>query len=257
MSTAAINPKGPRLTSANDTSSVWASTYLGSTVGQKILIALTGLGLVGFLIFHMIGNLKVFSGPESINKYAYFLKHDLGALIWIARGGLLALFVTHVILALRLKSRSNAARPIGYHRQQTARATVSSKTMIWTGLVTLAFTIFHLAHYTFAWVHGVENSDGTFTNYLDLTDPNHPEYHDVYRMMVAGFGTPWISVFYIVCQLLLFIHLSHGIQSGLQTLGLVGRRFTPVAVTIGWILSGVIFVGNLAIVLSIWLGIVK
>ena len=259
MSTAAINPKGPRVYSDANTPSTWAATYLGSTVGQKILVGFTGLGLVGFLVFHMIGNLKMFSGPESINKYGYFLKHDLGALIWIARGGLLALFVTHLILAIRLKLRSNAARPIGYHRSQTAQATVSAKTMIWTGLVTLGFTVFHLAHYTFAWVHGRENKDGTFTNYLDLqyTMPDGKQVHDVYTMVMAGFGTPWISALYIVCQLLLFIHLSHGIQSALQTLGLVGKRFTPAAVALGWITSGTIFVGNVAIVVSVWLGIVK
>jgi succinate dehydrogenase / fumarate reductase cytochrome b subunit len=249
----AINPKGPRLAPAGSGPVTWALTYLGSTVGQKILVGATGVLLVGFVVFHMIGNLKMFSGPESINKYAYFLKHDLGALIWIARGGLLALFVTHVTLALWLKRRSATARPVAYQKFQTAQATLPAKTMLWTGLVTLAFVVFHLAHYTFGTVHGAVE-DGVYKNYLELTDPANPKYHDVYRMVIAGFRTPWISALYIVCQLLLFVHLGHGIQSSLQTLGLVGRRFTPVAKAVGWLTAATVFVGNLAIVVAVWTG---
>jgi succinate dehydrogenase / fumarate reductase, cytochrome b subunit len=255
MSTAAINPKGSRVLVSTRTPAVWVSTYLGSSVGQKILVAVTGVSLVTFLVFHMLGNLKVFSGAESLNKYAHFLKHDLGALIWIARAGLLGLFLTHVLLALRLKLKTNAARPIGYQRFQSAQASVSAKTMIWTGLVVLAFVLFHLAHFTFAWVNGVENKDGTFTNFLSLTDTNG--HHDVYRMVIAGFSVHWISLTYFLCQLLLFVHLGHGIQSSLQTLGLVGKRFTPAARLLGWSVAGTIFLGNTAIVVAIWLGLVK
>jgi succinate dehydrogenase / fumarate reductase cytochrome b subunit len=259
MSTAAINPKGPRVYAAGNTPAAWASTYLTSTVGQKILVGTTGLLLVGFLIGHMIGNLKVFSGPESLNRYAYFLKHDIGALLWIARAGLLALFVTHVVLALYLKRKAAVARPVGYHKYRTAQASLPSKTMLWTGLVTLAFTVFHLAHYTFGWAHGATLADGTVVNYLDLpyTLADGTVVHDVYRMVLAGFGTPWISALYVVCQLLLFIHLGHGIQSALQTLGLVGKRFTPAAKALGWAVAGTIFVGNLAIVVAVWAGYVK
>lgn len=294
MSTAAINPKGPRVVSPTDTPSDWARTYLGSTVGQKILVGLTGVLLVGFLMFHMIGNLKVlpavalpsnkavelasetaaakfpgdpaaqqqyvtdharaFDARDHLNTYAEFLKHDLGALIWVARGGLLALFVTHVILAVRLRWKVNESRPIGYQMMRTAQASVAAKTMLWTGLVVLLFTAFHLAHYTFGWVHGMETPNGQ-VNYLSLADPDGR--HDVYTMVIAGFSTPWISILYILSQALLFVHLSHGIQSSLQTLGLVGKRFTPVAKAIGYLTAGVIFAGNMVIVLAVWTGIAK
>lgn len=259
MSTAAINPKGPREYAAGNTPAAWASTYLASTVGQKILVGTTGLLLVGFLIGHLIGNLKMFSGPESINRYAYFLKHDLGALIWVARGGLLVLFVTHVVLALYLKRKAAAARPVGYQKFRTAQATLPSKTMLWTGLVTLAFVVFHLAHYTLGWVKGATLPDGRVVNYLDLTYtlPDGRQVHDVYTMVLAGFGNPPVSALYVVCQLLLFIHLGHGIQSSLQTLGLVGKRFTPAAKALGWLTAATIFVGNLAIVVAVWTGYVK
>lgn len=294
MSTAAINPKGPRVYAPGNTPSAWASTYLTSTVGQKLLVGFTGLLLVGFLVFHMIGNLKVlpgfdaagdeavvraevkavekypgdpnaqrqyvdehvrsFEAQEHINKYAAFLKHDLGALIWIARGGLLALFVVHFVIALRLRAKSGEARPIGYTVHRTAQASVAAKTMLWTGVVILLFTAFHLAHYTFGWTHGAV-VNGEHHNYMELHDAHGR--HDVYSMMIAGFTEPWVCVIYILGQALLLVHLSHGIQSALQTLGLVGKRFTPAAKLLGWLVAVTIFAGNMVIVMGVWLGWAK
>jgi succinate dehydrogenase / fumarate reductase cytochrome b subunit len=275
MSTAAINPKGPRAYPAGQSPNAWANTYLASTVGRKILVAATGLLLVGFLVGHMIGNLKMFSGPESINKYAYFLKHDIGALIWIARGGLLLLFVAHLILAVRLRLAAQAARPVPYRVMKSAQATLQAKTMLWTGVVILAFTAYHLLHFTLGLVHpasagGPDDyltqrvnqqlaernlSPGAAVNYLELRD--EAGRHDVYAMVVAGFRTPYISAIYLMCQVLLLVHLSHGIQASLQTLGLVGKRFTPAAGVLGWAVAGTIFAGNVAIVAAVWAGYVK
>jgi succinate dehydrogenase / fumarate reductase, cytochrome b subunit len=254
---AAIHPKGPRLVPEKATAVDWAESYLASTVGQKILVAVTGLSLGLFVLFHMIGNLKMFHGPESINQYAYFLKHDLGALIWIARGGLLSVFVVHLFLTIRLKLRASAARPIGYTYAKTAQASPASMSMIWTGFVIGAFVLFHLAHFTFAMVHDVPTADGKgMTNYLDLKYrlTNGKEVHDVYAMVLAGFRTPWISVIYLIAQGLLFVHLSHGFQSSLTTLGVVSKRFQNLAKLAGIGLAAAIVVGNFAIVLAVWLG---
>ncbi|MFO0938471.1 MAG: succinate dehydrogenase cytochrome b subunit [Gemmataceae bacterium] len=258
MSTSAINPKGARVVPPGTGALNWTQTYLGSSVGQKILIGLTGAALVTFVIFHLIGNLKLFSGPESINKYGYFLKHDLGALIWIARAGLLGLFLAHLVLAIRLKMKAAAARPVGYVMQRSAQASPQSKTMIWTGIVILLFVLFHLAHFTFAWLHGVE-VNGKYTNYLELkyTLENGQQVHDVYRMMIAGFSEPWIVALYLVAQLFLLVHLAHGIQSVFQTLGLVAKRFVPAVGMLGYAISGTIFLGNTLIVLAVWLKWVK
>ena len=254
MSTAAINPKGARKYAAGAGPTAWNSAYLGSSVGQKILVALTGAGLVTFLVFHMIGNLKMFGGPDSINAYARFLKHDLGAFIWIARGGLLAMFLTHLFLAIRLHLRASAARPIGYAVRRYAQARPASTSMLWTGIVILAFTVFHLAHYTFGLIHGAE-VDGQFVNYMDLRDSH--ERHDVYRMVIAGFSTWWISAIYLLAQALLYFHLSHGIASSLRTLGLVGRRFERAAWILGNAIAAVIVLGNIAIVIAVWSGYLK
>lgn len=276
MSNAAIKPKGPRVYPAANSPLAWADTFLTSTVGQKLLVGLTGILLVGFLVFHMAGNLKMFSGPEAMNEYAHFLKHALGVWLWVARGGLLLLFLTHLFLAMRLRLKAGAARPVAYRVMRPAQATIQAKTMLWTGVVILLFTVYHLLHYTLGLVHpatvnappddyltqrvneqlAAQNlTPGSVVNYLDLRD--HDGRQDVYAMVLAGFRTPYISAIYLVCQMLLLIHLSHGIQASLQTLGLVGRRFTPVAKLIGWATAGAIFAGNVAIVAAVWVGWVK
>jgi succinate dehydrogenase / fumarate reductase, cytochrome b subunit len=234
---------------------VWA--FFDSSVGAKVTVALTGLGLVGFTIAHMIGNLKVFSGPDSINAYASFLKHDLGLLIWLARGGLLAIFVLHLALAIRLTLRSRAARPVPYAYPGSVQATVSSRTMIWSGVVVGLFVLFHLAHFTFAWVHGTEVQNPVtrqweWKNYLELKDAKGR--HDVYSMVVAGFTTPWLNILYIVAQVVLFVHLLHGVQSAFQTLGLKNSRFADAIRLLGFATATVILVGNVAIVVGVWAG---
>jgi len=251
---AAIKPKGPRQTPAQYHPLAWATTYLNSTVGSKVLVAITGLSLVGFLVFHMIGNLKVLFGQDDINGYAHFLKHGLGPILWIARGGLLVLFVTHIALALRLKAKTSAARPVPYLALKPVQATLSSRTMLLTGLVVGAFLLYHLAHFTFGWTHQVELANGMKVDYQSLKDAEGRP--DVYSITVAGFRSPLIAGLYIVAQLILFAHLSHGIQSTLQTLGLKGTRFAPLWSALGFSTAGAILIGNLVIVIAILSGLV-
>ena len=246
------HPKGPPTPKADRQAVPFVWAFFDSSVGAKITVALTGLGLVTFTIFHMIGNLKVFSGPDAINGYAAFLKHDLGLLIWLARAGLLAIFLMHLTLAIRLTLRSKAARPVPYAYSGSVQATISSRTMIWSGAVVGLFVLFHLAHFTFAWVHGAEDALGHHVNYLELKDPKGR--HDVYSMVVAGFTTPWLCILYIVGQVMLFFHLLHGAQSSFQTLGLKNSRFREAIRLLGFAIATTILVGNLAIVIGVWAG---
>lgn len=246
------HPKGPPATDSSATAGPFLTALLDSSVGAKLLVALTGLGLVTFAVFHMIGNLKVFQGPDAINGYAYFLKHDLGALIWIARGGLLLIFVLHLALAVRLKYRTRAARPVPYRYPGSVQATAASRYILTTGIVVGLFILFHLAHYTFGWVKGVEVSPGVVKNYLELTDAKGR--HDVYSMVVAGFANPALVALYVVSQVVLFAHLVHGVQSSFQTLGLKNRRFAPAIRRLGFLVAFTILVGNLAIVFGVWAG---
>jgi succinate dehydrogenase / fumarate reductase cytochrome b subunit len=252
MSTAAINPKGPRPAIPGATAKAWAETYLASSVGSKVLVALTGAGLVAFVVGHLIGNLKLFQGREAINHYADFLKHDLGLLLWIARIGLLAIFIVHVVLAIWLKRKALAARPVEYVHQRSAQSNPAATTMIWTGVVLLAFILFHLAHYTFGLTHMAVGPDGRMVNYLELRDSLGR--HDVYAMMIAGFSTWWIAVLYLVAMGFLFVHLSHGIFSVFQTLGLLNRRFTRLVRAVAVLLASSLALGNMAIVAAVWAG---
>jgi succinate dehydrogenase / fumarate reductase cytochrome b subunit len=210
-----------------------------SSLGSKFLMALTGLGLTGFVIAHMIGNLQVFSGRDALNSYAAALKH-LGGLLWAFRIGLLLIFVLHIIYGLRLWFANRAARPVLYHFKKYRQASLASRTMLWTGCVILAFVLFHLAHFTFLWVN---------PSYAELHDDQGR--HDVYAMTILGFRNPMISLLYIIAIALLAIHLSHGIQSLFQSLGLSHPHWTPMIKMIGGALAVIIFVGNTSMPLAV------
>jgi succinate dehydrogenase / fumarate reductase cytochrome b subunit len=226
-----------------------------SSLGSKFLMALTGLGLTLFVIAHMIGNLQVFSGPEALNSYAAALKHMPG-LLWTARIGLLVIFVLHIIYGVKLWQANRSARPVMYHFKKYREATLASRTMIWTGLVILAFVLFHLAHYTFGLIgHAQVNDPKTgelmTISYLDLKDPTDPKRQDVYAMTVYGFRNPVISLLYIVSMALLAFHLSHGFQSLFQSLGLNHPRWAPLLKWASLVVALVIFIGNSSMPLAV------
>ncbi len=236
----------------------FARAYLDSSVGAKFAVGVTGVLLVGFTVAHVIGNLKMFSGPEAINKYAYFLKHDIGLLLWVARGGLLGVFVLHLFLALRLQLRARAARPVAYAHPGTVQATVASRTMMWTGIVVGLYVLFHLAHFTFGWVKPAHTPAGDVPYHaLTYMMPDGKVVHDVYSMVIAGFRNPYIVVIYLISQVVLFVHLRHGIPSTFQTLGIKSARWGRPIDLLGLATALTILAGNLAIVLGVWFGYVK
>jgi succinate dehydrogenase / fumarate reductase cytochrome b subunit len=239
----------------------WLKPFVTTSVGMKATTAVTGFLLTGYVLVHMIGNLKVlpaFGGQEAINAYAHFLKSQ-GALLWVARAGLLAVFALHVYLALTLAMRARAARPVAYQHPATIQASVGSVTMPWTGVVILAFVVFHLAHFTFGWVNTTPARDpitGTMVdaNYLSLVDAQGR--HDVYSMVVAGFRNPVVSAIYLIAMAFLYVHLAHGIGSVFQTLGLNTPRTQPFVSELSRVLALVIVGGNIWIVVAVWTGLV-
>jgi succinate dehydrogenase / fumarate reductase cytochrome b subunit len=204
-------------------------------------MAITGLLLTGFVVAHLSGNLLIFAGPEAMNQYAAGLQ-SLGALLWIARGGLLALFVLHVWLGIRLTKENRDARPIKYAYEKTIQATVASRSMIHTGLLMLAFIIYHLAHYTF--------------RVTSETISNIPK-ESVYEMMIAGFSQPLVSGFYILAMILLGLHLSHGIQSALQTFGFFHRGWYLNVRRISMGIAALIAAGFISIPVAVLCGLVQ
>jgi len=213
--------------------------FYRSSIGKKWVVAITGLMLVGFVIGHLIGNLQIFLPPDYINTYAYKLQ-ALGPFLWIIRLGLLAAFALHVINTIALVKENRAARPERYAVKRTKRATTASLTMIISGLILLAFILFHLAHFTLG---ALPMKD------INAIDPLG--HHDVHRMMVSSFQNVWVSMFYLISMALLCTHITHGFQSVFQTLGLRTRKLGPLlsvtSIGLGWFL----FLGNAAIVLAI------
>lgn len=216
-----------------------------STIGLKIIVAVTGVVLLLFVIGHMIGNLQVFLGPEVFNAYGEKLRM-FPALLWVVRGVIALFAIVHVLATLRLTLLNNAARPIGYEQKRAVRATLASRTMIYSGLMLLAFVIYHLAHYTWKI---------TNPQYQTLLDAGgHPNIH---AMVVAGFSNPLITVVYVVAMVLLGFHLSHGIASVFQTVGWASTRTLPVFERVATIIAVLLVLGYVSIPISILLGVVR
>lgn len=220
------------------------SRFYASSVGKKILVALTGVVLAGFVLGHMIGNLLVFVGKDAINEYGHMLQHALhGGGVWMARFGLLIAVVVHIVATIQLTRANREARPdrYGQHKQQVCSR--SSRIMIWSGLTILAFIIYHLLHFT---VHA-GNDYGTYHTTL------HGEtVHDVYRMVIAGFSWFPAVAFYIIAMVLLCSHLSHGVSSIFQTLGIATDKSEPTFKALARAFAGIILIGNCSIPVAIY-----
>ena len=223
--------------------------FYASSIGKKIIVAVTGIALLGFLFGHMAGNLKIFLGPDKLNSYAAWL-HSMPALLWGARLGLLGAFVLHIVTTIFLVIQNRAARNERYEHSKTVQATGSSRIMIVSGTIILCFVIFHILHFTVGVASGYH-------------DPNGPYWddqgrHDVYSMVIHSFSeVPLISLFYIFSMALLCSHLSHGVASVFQTLGLRTERSWPLIRAIGYGYAALIFFGNISIPIAAMFGWIK
>lgn len=225
-------------------------TFLFATsVGKKVVMAATGLVLIGFVIGHLIGNLQIFLPPEKINAYAHFLQ-SLGGGLWAIRIFLLGCLVLHVWVAVQLTLENRRARPEGYRDQNMIRASYSSRTMRYSGFIVLLFLIYHLLHLTFLTVNPEYRNMKASIPGVDHLVP------DVHAMMVAGFSNVWISLFYIVSVGLLSWHLSHGITSMFQSVGLRTRTWGIGLDKASVAISVVYFLGNVSIPAAVLAGVV-
>jgi len=214
--------------------------FLGSSIGRKVVMAVTGAILVVFVLGHMTGNLLVYLGPEALNHYAVFLRQFLhGAGLWIARVTLLVSVVLHIWSATSLTLDSRRARPEGYREQKWKESTYASRTMRWGGVIILLFVIYHLLHFTFGTVH-----------------PSFVE-GDVYHNFITGFQSVPVSIAYVVAMLALGLHLRHGVWSMFQTLGVSHPRYIRLARAAAWIVAIVVVAGNVSFPIAVLAGIVK
>ena len=236
-------------------------SFINSTIGRKILMALTGFVLVLFVLGHMLGNLQIFMGAEAINAYAYKLHEVLPtSALWAIRLFLLACVGIHIWMAVLLTLENRRARPENYRHSAVVQATYASRTMRLSGVILLAFIIFHLAHFTARTVPGLAYEDpGVLAETKVplvkdgaqvLKNGKPVETFNVHDMMVSGFQLWWVSAFYILATGLLCLHLAHGVSSMFQTIGLRNRvwrqRLDRFALLYGW----VVFLGFAVIPLA-------
>jgi succinate dehydrogenase / fumarate reductase cytochrome b subunit len=225
------------------------SRFFGSTIGAKVGMAVTGILLAGFVIAHLLGNLLVFRGRDAMNDYAAMLK-GLGAGLWVARLGLLGVFGAHIALAIGLKRRNAAARPIAYGKPHTIQASLASRTMVYSGLLVLAFVLMHLAHFTLGWLQ-----PGYFAMKESVVvDGLTTQRHDVYAMLILGFRSPIYVLLYSACMVVLGLHLSHGLHSLFQSLGLRHPAYLRAVQTAGTALAWILAIGFLSIPFAVLTG---
>src|SRR5256885_6725210 len=191
------------------------SDFCHSSVGRKIIVAVTGVILILFVIGHLLGNLQIFLGPEWINAYSQHLR-DLGPLLWLIRIFLLVTVVVHIYVTIHLAIDNRRARPERYRERDYVKATFASRHMVMSGLIVLAFIIYHLAHFT------VRVTDPRFA----LLEADPLGHYDVYSMMVYGFQNYYVSAFYLLGLFLLALHLSHGSSSFFLSLWLHNKKQT-------------------------------
>ena len=222
-----------------------------TTVGKKTIMALTGIILVGFVVGHMVGNLKLYmpdhDGMAALDHYAEGLR-QFGApflgeaqFLWIFRLTLLAAVALHIWAAVTLKLLSNSARPVGYKKVTHQESNAASRTMIWGGIILLLFIVFHILHFTtgdlapgFAFTHGA-----------------------VFQNVTSGLAVPWVAAFYIVAMIALGMHLYHGVWSMLQTLGANHPRYNTLFHRVALVIALIIVIGNISFPVAVLTGMVR
>jgi len=248
----AVNTRGPVTGTA--TRSKKRKPFLldlySTALGKKYVMAITGIMMIGYIIAHMIGNLKMYLGPEDINHYGEFLRELLVPLLprtvtlWLLRIGLLGAAVMHIHAAYGLTVINHQARSVKY---QSARdyqvANFASRTMRWTGIIITLFVLWHLADLTWGTTNAI-GTDGTFVR------------GDVYNNLVRSFNRVPVAILYIVANIALGIHLFHGVWSLFQSLGWNNPRFNKWRRHLATGIATIVVVGNVSFPVAVLAGIV-
>lgn len=224
---------------------MWALDFYRSNVGKKYVMAVTGIILLGFVLLHMIGNLKIYQGEAPMDAYAVWLR-ELGypglpknGALWLMRGLLLVSVVLHIHAATVLTIANRKARPIGYQsKRDFVVASYAARTMRWTGIIVALFIVYHLLHFTTGHAH------------RDFVE------HAVYHNTVTAFENWIVSGVYIVANLALGLHIFHGTWSLFQSLGWNNRRFNPWRRSFATLFTAVVVLGNISIPIAVLTGIV-
>ncbi|HVT45137.1 MAG TPA: succinate dehydrogenase cytochrome b subunit [Thermoanaerobaculia bacterium] len=223
----------------------WILSFYRSSLGKKVVMAVTGALIFAWVFLHMVGNLKLYLGPDQMNHYGEWLR-VIGApafpesgILWITRIALLAAVWLHIQAATQLVLMNRCARPVDYEKKDYAAATYAARTMRWGGVIILLFIIYHLLHLT--------------------TGDAHPEFIEgrPYENVVSGFKVWWVSLFYIVANLALGLHLYHGLWSMFQSTGLNNPRFNAWRRSFATAFALIITLGNISFPIAVMTGIVR
>lgn len=216
-----------------------------TSVGKKFFMAVTGAILIGFLLAHMVGNLKMYMGPDAFNHYAEWLRevgypvlpHKVG--LWIFRVVLLGSVGLHMLSALQVYLQSRRAREGDYTKEESLSFAYASRTMRWGGVIIAAFVIFHLLHFT--------------------TGQAHPDFiaGDAYRNVVVGFGSWWVVGFYTLTLVMVTFHLYHGLWSAFQTVGANHPKYNPYRRPLALVLALVVFIGFMTVPVGVKTGMLN
>ena len=232
-----------RVWSSNPAAVLW-----DTMVGKKVVMAVTGIVLVGFVIAHALGNLKIFLSAQAIDTYAGFLRTmgepllPYGGMLWVVRIVLLTCVALHITAAVQLTRMNWAARPQGYDTKDSIATTYAARTMRWSGVILVLFIIYHLLHLT-GGVVGFQPGQ-----FRDLA---------VYSNVVAGFSVWYVSLFYIVAMACLCLHLDHGVWSLFQTLGWNNARRTSTLRALSLGLALAVFVGFTSVPVAVLAGWIR
>ena len=226
----------------------WVGNFYRSAIGKKAVMAVTGLVLFGWIFLHMVGNLKLYMGPEHLNEYAHFLT-TMGSpmvpekgMLWLSRIVLLVAVIFHIHSAASLTKMNMHARPVDYRDRQFAKASYASRTMRWGGVIILLFVIYHLLHLTTGQAH------------RDFVQGD--VYHNIVSPL-GGFQVWWIAAVYIIANLALGLHLYHGVWAMFGSLGLTSRRFETWRRNFATAFAVIITVANVSFPLAVLSGLVR
>jgi succinate dehydrogenase / fumarate reductase cytochrome b subunit len=217
--------------------------FYEAAIGKKVVMAITGLILFGYVVGHLIGNLQIYaSDPDQINRYAAFLHNPANVVpLWAIRVFLLGAVILHITASIQLWNLNRAARPVGYKKKDDASTSYASRTMLWSGPIVAAFIIFHVLHLTVGAVLPIQ----------DIAE-NHP---NVRYNVITGFQNYYVSGFYILAMILLCMHLSHGLWSLVQSLGFSHPKYTPMVRKASTLIAILIGIGNCSIPIAVMAGL--
>lgn len=212
--------------------------FWSSTIGKKVVMAVTGIVLVGYILAHVTANLLIFVGPSAIDSYAANLR-TMPLLLWGVRALLLVSAILHVVAAAQLAVRARAARPTPYHRFEPQASSPASRTMRWGGLALLLFVIYHVLHFT--------------------TGQAHPDFIHLapYHNMTTAFRVWWVAAIYIVAMVALALHLYHGTWSMFQTLGIEHERVNAARRRLATIIAVLVPLGFVSVPIAVLLGVIR